>query len=212
MLSLAHLTLVQWLSPAFPTGAFAYSHGLERAIAAGDVTSAASFERWLRNVLHFGTGWTDAILLCAALEPTAQHDALDSLARALAPSAERLRESAEQGAALSRMVAGMTGRHLPARLLPVAVGMAARDLVLPAATVAQLYLHGFAGNLCTIATRHIPLGQSEGQMTLARLLPDIHALGLRAAAATLDDLCGCALAADLAAMQHETMEVRIFRT
>ena len=30
----ALLSLVQWLSPAFPTGAFAYSHGLEQAIAA----------------------------------------------------------------------------------------------------------------------------------------------------------------------------------
>lgn len=212
MLSPAHLTLIQWLSPAFPTGAFAYSHGLERAIAAGDVTSAASLERWMRHVLQFGAGWQDAVLLCAALGQGADLDALNGLARALAPSAERLQESAEQGAALSRMVAGMTGRNLPARLLPVAVGSAARDLGLPPATVAQLYLHGFAGNLCTIATRHVPLGQTEGQATLARLLPDIHALGLRAAAASLDDLGGCALAADLAAMQHETMEVRIFRT
>jgi urease accessory protein len=212
MLSVAHLTLVQWLSPAFPTGAFAYSHGLERAIAAGDVTSAASLEGWLRNILHFGAGWQDAILLCAALEPETDIDELDGLARALAPSVERLQESAEQGAALSRMVAGMTGRHLPSRQLPVAVGMAARDLGLPAATVAQLYLHGFAGNLCTIATRHIPLGQTDGQTTLSRLLPDLHMLGLRAATASLDDLGGCALAADLAALQHETMEVRIFRT
>ena len=28
--------LLAWLSPAFPTGAFAYSHGLEWAIEAGD--------------------------------------------------------------------------------------------------------------------------------------------------------------------------------
>ena len=32
----ALLTLVQWLSPAFPTGAFAYSHGLEQAVASGN--------------------------------------------------------------------------------------------------------------------------------------------------------------------------------
>ena len=29
------LTLVQWLSPAFPTGAYAYSHGLEAVISEG---------------------------------------------------------------------------------------------------------------------------------------------------------------------------------
>lgn len=206
------LTLVQWLSPAFPTGAFAYSHGVERAIAAGEVTDAASFGDWLRNILTHGAGWQDAVLLTQALAPDADHDALDALARALAPSAERLQEAAEQGAAFARMVAGLTGRPLPARMLPVAVGEAAAPLALPPAQVAQLYLQGFAGNLATIATRHVPLGQSEGQAVLARLLRDIEALGLSAASASLDDLGGCALAADLAAFQHETQDVRIFRT
>lgn len=208
----ALLTLIQWLSPAFPTGAFAYSHGLERVIAAGDVTDAAGFEDWLRNILHHGAGWQDAVLLAQALAPDADHDALDALARALAPSAERLQEGAEQGAALARMVSGLTGRNLPARMLPVAVGEAAVPLDLPPGQVAQIYLQNFAGNLATIATRHVPLGQSEGQAVLAHLLPEIEALGLKAASASLDDLGGCALAADLAAFQHETQDVRIFRT
>lgn len=208
----AILTLVQWLSPAFPTGAFAYSHGLERVIAAGDVTDADSFEAWLRNVLHYGAGWQDAVLLSHALAVGADLSALDALARALAPSAERLQESAEQGAALARMVAGLTGRNLAARMLPVALGEAAAGLGLPPGQVAQFYLQGFAGNLCSIATRHVPLGQTEGQRVLARLLPEIELLGTWAALATLDDLGSCALAADLAALQHETLDVRIFRT
>lgn len=208
----ALLTLVQWLSPAFPIGAFAYSHGLERVIAAGDVTDADSCEAWLCNVLHHGAGWQDAVLLCQALGPDADHDALDALARALAPSAERLQESAEQGAAFARMVSGLTGRPLRPRLLPIATGEAAAALGLPPGQVAQLYLQTFASNLCTIATRHLPLGQTDGQRVLARLLPRIDVLGTRAAVASLDDLGGCALAADLAAFQHETQNVRIFRT
>ena len=92
------------------------------------------------------------------------------------------------------------------------MGAAAHPLGLPPAEVAQLYLQGFIGNLCTIATRHVPLGQTDGQSTLSRLLPEIHALGLRAANASLDDLGSCTFAADLAAFQHETMDVRIFRT
>lgn len=208
----ALLTLVQWLSPAFPTGAFAYSHGLERVIAAGYVSDAASFEEWLRNILHHGAGWQDAVLLTQALAADADHDALDALARALAPSAERLQESAEQGAALARMVSGLTARPLPPRMLPIAVGEAAAPLPLPPGQVAQLYLQNFAGNLVTIATRHVPLGQTKGQAVLARLLPEIEALGAKAATASLDDLGSCALAADLAALQHETQDVRIFRT
>ena len=36
-------TLTQWLSPAYPLGAFAYSHGLEQAVESGCVRDAESF-------------------------------------------------------------------------------------------------------------------------------------------------------------------------
>jgi urease accessory protein len=212
MLTPAHLTLVQWLSPAFPTGGFAYSHGLEHAVATGTVRDAAAMEAWLGNVLRFGAGWQDALLLCRGLDPDADLVALDALARALQPSAERLQETLEQGAALARTVSALTGRALPARPLPLALAEAAAPLGLPAQDVAALFLQGFAGNLALIATRHVPLGQTEGQAVLARLQPVLLALAERAATAALEDLGGCALAADLASMQHETMDVRLFRT
>jgi len=210
MLSAAHLMLMQWLSPAFPTGAFAYSHGLETEIATGTVHDAESLAVWLANILRFGAGWQDAVLLAHALE--GECEALDDLARALAPCAERLQESLDQGTALARTVSGITGAKLPARMLPVAVGEAAAPLDLPKADVAALYLHGFAGNLVTVAIRHVPLGQTEGQAVLSRMMPMIHDLAAQAVCASLDDIGTCALAGDLAALQHETQEVRIFRT
>lgn len=210
MLSIAHLTLVHWLSPSFPTGAFAYSHGLEREIATGTVFDADSLESWLGNILRFGAGWQDAVLLAHALDGEVQ--ALDDMARALAPCAERQQEGLEQGRALSRTLTTITGRALPPRMLPVALGEAATALGLPKSDVIALYLQGFAGNLVTIAIRHVPLGQSAGQGVLARLLPLIHDLAKTAATAPLDALGGCALAGDLASFQHETQEVRIFRT
>jgi len=210
MLHTAHMTLLQWLSPAFPTGAFAYSHGLEAEIAAGRVLDAADVEAWVGNVLRFGAGWQDAVLVAHALDDDPA--ALDDLARALAPCAERLQEGLEQGAALARMVAGITGRALPPRMLPVAVGEAAAALDLPKPDVCAVYLQGVATNLVTIAIRHVPLGQTEGQVVLARLAPLIHDLASRAATAPLDALGGCALAGDLAAFRHETQGTRIFRT
>lgn len=210
MLSTAHLALVQWLSPGFPTGAFAYSHGLEREIATGTVFDAESLETWLGNILRFGAGWQDAVLLAHALDGEAQ--ALDDMARALAPCAERLQEGLEQGRALAATLTAITGRRLPPRMLPVALGEAAAPLGLPKADVIALYLQGFTGNLVTIAIRHLPLGQSAGQGVLARLLPLGHDLARAAANAPLEALGGCALAGDLAAFQHETQQVRIFRT
>ena len=57
------LRLMTWLSPAFPTGAFAYSHGLEWAVEQGDVADEMSLQRWLTDVLAYGAGRNDLILL-----------------------------------------------------------------------------------------------------------------------------------------------------
>ncbi|MFN4129550.1 MAG: urease accessory protein UreF [Paracoccaceae bacterium] len=208
----ALLTLVQWLSPAFPTGGFAYSHGLEAAISSGQVADAAALRQWLAEVLAFGAGRQDAILLVQALRDGADHDALDALARALQPSTERLTETLDQGTAFARTVAGLTGRALPARCLPVAVGEAAAPLALPETQVAALYLHAFASNLTSVAMRFMPLGQAQGQGVLAALHPLIGALAQQTPTLTLDDLGASAFGADLSAMAHETMDVRIYRT
>lgn len=205
------LTLVQWLSPAFPTGAFACSHGLETAIADGHLHDAATVRDWLAEILAHGSGWQDAVLLAQGLAG-GDLDQLSDIARALASSAERLMETMDQGTAFARTAAHVTGRPLPARPLPLAVAEAARPLGVAPADVVALYLHAFASNLVTIAVRAVPLGQSQGQAILAALHPPIAALSQRAAAAGLDDLAASAFAADLAAMAHETLQPRLFRT
>jgi len=58
--------LVTWLSPAFPVGAFAWSAGLETAIADRRVTSAERLENWIGGALAHGGVRTDAILLAEA--------------------------------------------------------------------------------------------------------------------------------------------------
>jgi urease accessory protein len=137
---------------------------------------------------------------------------LAALAVALQPSAERLRETAEQGAAFARAVGALAGRESVAYPLPVAVGAAAAGLGLPAAQVIALYLHGFASNLVSVAVRFVPLGQNDGQAALASLHPLIDALALEAAGLGVEDITTAAFGADLAAMRHETMDVRIFKT
>jgi urease accessory protein len=204
------LTLVQWLSPAFPTGGYAYSHGLEAVIAGGE-RSGAGIGAWTLGVLRHGAGQVDAVLLACALRGD-DPAGLDALARSLAGTKERLAETVEQGAAFARTVAALTGRDLAPRALPVAVGEAARALALPVEEVVAVYLHAFAANLVACATRFAPLGQTEGQALLAGLHPAIGEVAGWAAGAGVDEVGTAALAADLAAMRHETMDVRIFKT
>lgn len=206
------LALVQWLSPGFPTGAFAHSHGLERAVTAGEAADAGAVAAWIADIVRYGAGWSDAVLLARALDPCSDLAALSALARALAASSERLAEAEAQGAALAATVAAVTGRAVSARPLPVALGEAARGLLLPARVVVALYLHAFAANLVFAAVRFVPLGQTEGQRMLAALHPLILDLADRAAEAAPNEIGMAALGGDLAAIGHETMDVRIFRT
>src|SRR5580698_1003019 len=64
--SFAELALLLWLSPAFPVGAFAYSHGLEWAVESGDIKDAASLIVWLEALCDAGAPRNDAVLFAAA--------------------------------------------------------------------------------------------------------------------------------------------------
>lgn len=208
----AILTLVQWLSPAFPTGGFAYSGGMETAIARRRIADAASAARWIGDVIDCGSPFADAVLLCHALPPGADHDGLAAQARALAATAERLRETEEQGAALTRTINALLGTGHPPLPLPVALGRAAGTLALPPAVVAAHYLQSVAQNLSSQAVRIVPLGQTDGQRLVADLRPLILARARAAAATPLHRLATAAFAADIASAQHETLDVRLFRT
>ncbi|MFN4172748.1 MAG: urease accessory protein UreF, partial [Pseudorhodobacter sp.] len=206
------LAFQQWLSPAFPTGSFAYSQGMEVPMAARELHDAAGVARYLSDILRFGSGRTDAILLCHAARTDSDLDALAILAEALAPTAERLREIREIGAAVTALTNALNGTDHPPRPHAVALGAAARRLDLPRPRLAQMFLQAQAATLLSAATRFIPLGQTEAQLALARLAPLILDLGEEAATAPLDSIGAATFRADLASAAHETLDVRIFRT
>jgi urease accessory protein len=211
--------LFAWFSPAFPTGGFAYSHGIEAAVAEGRIIDERGLADWLADILAHGAGWSDAVLLSLARRAGDDAALLDiaDLAAALAPSRERAAETLGQGEAFLRAVRagwpGVAPDALPDRIAyPVAAGAAAGGIGAPVATVVVAYLTGFAANLIAAGVRLGLCGQSGGVRILSGLGPLIAELALRAAEATEDDLGGCALASDIAAMRHETLHTRLFLT
>jgi urease accessory protein len=207
------LTLTQWLSPAYPIGAFSYSHGLEWAVEAGQVRDAESFAAWLSDILEQGSGRNDVILMAAAYAATPEGLAkVDEIARAFAASRERLLETQAQGAAFVKITDAIWG-DMPTKLTyPVALGYAAARQDMPLPQVAAMYLHAFASNLCAAAMRLVPLGQTEGNRVLHTLAPLCERLAEQALQETLDDLGGACVLAEVASMKHETQYTRLFRT
>jgi urease accessory protein len=151
--------LMTWLSPAYPLGAFSYSHGLEYAVEAGMVKNAATMTDWIATVLEHGAGHTDAALFAAAWRSANDDEQLDQLAELAAAwrgSAETALETAAQGAAFltitckawpSDRLQAVAHRRDNRLSLPVAVGAASAMHDIPLESALMAYLQGFAANL-----------------------------------------------------------------
>ncbi len=213
--------LLTWLSAAFPVGAFAWSAGLETAIAESRVNDSASVQNWLEGALRHGGIRTDAIILAEAWRRTGDAAApnlraLADLCLALAPAAERHAETSLTGDAFALATKAWPSPihdRLPSPCpYPVAVGAmaAAHGIALPETLLG--YLTAAVQAQVSVAVRLVPLGQTDGLAVIARLEPAVETLAGDAANAKLDDIGGMAYAADIAQMRHETLTTRIFRS
>jgi len=208
--------LLTWLSPAYPVGGFSYSHGIEWAVESGGVHDRHTLEDYVATILEAGAGWVDLALLAEAWRSSDAPEAVIELAAAWRGTAETALEASQQGAAfLATTRAAWPGTALdeldtlPA--YPVAVGLAcAGTAPLDAALLA--YAHALAANFVSAGIRLIPLGQTDGQRTIAALAPRLAAVAERAASASLDEIGTGAFAIDLCSIRHETQYTRLFRS
>ena len=204
------MTLQTWFSPAFPTGAFSYSHGLESAIQDNLVKDAGSLKSWVDSLLSHGSGRNDGLFLKAAYRGV---DEANDLCLALCGSKERLRETIELGQAFSRVVRASYDVNLPDQTAyPVAVGMTAQQIGLDLTLTLQSYLQAFASNLISVGVRTIPIGQQAGQDCLIGLYPVIQNMAKQTRSESLDELGTATFLSDLMAMKHEKSVPRIYRT
>lgn len=220
------LPLMIWLSPSFPVGSFAYSHGIEWAVEAGDVTNAEACATWLSDLLRHGSGWSDAVLLAAAHRAVASNDdaalvEVAELAAALAPSKERRLETLKQGDAFLLAARGAWPCAALDRVdviwkretaFPVALAVVSAGHGIPLQPTLEAFLVAFATNLVSAAVRLVPLGQTDATKIIARLAPLAREVAARAVDSTLDEVGGAAFRSDIASMRHETQHTRLFRS
>ncbi len=222
--------LMAWLSPAYPVGAFTYSHGLENAVDTGRVTNPDSTAGFITTVLRRGGGWTDAVLFVGCYRAAQAGDdanlhQLADLAAAFRGSEEMALESTQQGGSFmrttrmawpdsrpdSRLEAFAKARTGRITVYPVAVAVACAGII-PLQAALPAYLHAFVANLVSAAVRLIPLGQTDGQLVLARLEALVGEMAEKALRADVAMLGSAAPMIDLHSIHHETQYTRLFRS
>lgn len=215
----ALLRLMTWLSPAFPVGSFSYSHGLESAVHDRLIGNREELEDWLAGLLAAGSLWNDAVLAAHALraaDEPAELAQLAELAEALAGSAERHLEATKQGQAFLKAVRTWRGSDIDGLpegcVYAVAFGAAAGTAGITVEDAVAGLLQATTTNLTQAAIRLSVIGQSDGVHIAANLEPEIAATATQASGATLDDLGIGTLLSEIAAMRHETMHTRLFRS
>lgn len=208
------LQLLAFMSPAFPIGSFAYSHGFEWAIDDGVLTSAEDVQGWIESLLAHGSGWNDAVLFAAAFNASDEtRKEIDELALALSASRERALETSDLGQSFAKATAILlTEEAKDFQTYPVAVAAACKDSGICKQAALLAFLQAFSNNLIAVAVRLIPLGQTRGLEVMRDLMPIITETARRAMASSLDDLGSSTLLSDIAAMKHETQYSRVFRS
>ena len=174
---LALLRLQSWLSPAFPTGSYSYSHGLEWAVEAGHVYDRKSLVEWLEADLCHGSGRNEAIFFsqarrCAIDDDRARLFEIAELAGVFRGTAEFALESLGQAAAclatlrqvwpdrvLDWLSEGL-GEHRVPPALAIVLGVRSARQGIPDSLALPAFLQSRISNLVSAAVRLIPLGQT----------------------------------------------------
>lgn len=210
------LRLMAWLSPVFPTGGFAYSQGLEQAVADNIIHDQATLEAWLKSILGHGSMRQDSIILTQAwqhYEDQTQLAEMNALAKALISSHERYHETIDQAASFLQGVAPWFDM-IPAMpdkpTLPIALGICAASQNIICETVLTAFIQNYSTNQLQAAIRLSVIGQRAATEIMAALEPHIVDHAKLYADAPASAIGTIALGADIASMRHETLTSRLF--
>lgn len=221
--ALAQLRLLQLASPALPVGAYAYSQGLEWAVAAGWVHDEETLAAWLQEQLEYGLANVDLPLLDRLYGAALADDAV-SLARhsrallARRDTRELRADDCDRGRALARLLRDL---GIAAALPWVHAEDAPYAAVLVCACVtwsvsrgdcATAYAWGWLENQVLAGVKLVPLGQVAGQRLLLQLAPAIPAAIDHALSLEDDDIGATLPALAIASCLHETQYTRLFRS
>ena len=223
------LAALQLSDSFFPSGAFAYSSGLETFVAEGLVCDKERLVRFIESYLLGLVARSDLVFvklsrLFAAENNMDEIVLLDRLVHAAKPVKE-LREASMQ---MGRQVLSVMKRLHPSPFIqslwqrldektlrghhPVVFGAVCGGIGFELESTMLTYLYTAVSSLVSAGVRLIPIGHTDGQIAIGEL----SALMTRVAAAAgplgKEDICTFAPALEVRAMQHEGLFTRLFKS
>lgn len=215
----ALLATLHLASPALPVGGFAYSQGLEMAIADGRVGDAPSAQRWIDDLLLLVIARFEAPLWLRAFDASATSDmqrfaAINAELLAARETAELRAEALQMGASMARLFEtfGFAPPTVPALVYPAAFAAACAGLGVDREAGLAAYLWSWLENQVLAAIKTLPLGQQAGQAMLFASQASIVRAVQVATALREEEVGTAAVAFALASTRHESLYSRLFRS
>jgi len=223
------LNLLTLVSPSFPVGGYAYSHGIEYAVERKNIQNEQDLCLWIEAILSQGAGRIDGLLFRITWQAVTDENfnKLKWVAERgdiMRSTNETALESSSQGEAFLETVRGVWEsekievvmsiieeiERKPTYAIAVAIVLAVSGVPLRAALLA--YFHSFSSNLVSAGIRLIPLGQAAGQRCIQLIKPIIKTSIEAALCDDFEDIGTAAPIIELASMKHETQYTRLFRS
>ena len=219
-------TVLTWFSPSYPIGSYAYSHGLEYAVEEGLVKDPQTLLGWIRDLLFFGTGYNDSIIINSIYDSVAndncvEFDYISQIANAIKPTKEIALESYQQGVSFKNILMDVySNSNLTFYLnrlddcitYPGVVGVAGGIFEVEKKLLIHSYLHAFTSNILSAALRIMPIGQTEIQKIIFQMKGNVEEMTNKSLGLSLSDLGSSVFISDWASSKHQNQYTRLFRS
>lgn len=211
------LRLLQLSDSAFPTGAYAFSDGLETLTTRGEVRTPADLTAFLAGQLTHGWGAQDApaCALAWGADPATLaelDDLLDDLKLVPGPRAASTRVGANLRRAATHLWPDVVGDLPATRHHATTFGAIGHALGTPRADTVTAFVSGWLLGRATSATRLMKLGGLDAQRCAAHCEHAAQACVHAALHATPDDLFTFIPHLDVAASEQPGLDARLFQT
>jgi len=222
------LTLIHLSDSALPIGGFSHSWGLETWCQSGLLANSDSVFACVRELLRMSVAPQDG-RACALAHQFAQQNDLSNFSTLNAHltasrwTDEPREASLKLGArflklsAASSIVSNLNGLDLARIHHCAAFGWVCAIAGVSAADAVAAYLYTSCMAMVSASVRLIPLGQTEGQVVLARLRVEVEnvvdqCLFGRNGALELDDISSFAPMHEQACVEHQSLYSRLFQS